>query len=84
MAEDREPPPLSNEPDLFGDDNDDDDIFKSTTSQPVSCVAVQSMSLVFIVKQDGISCYDVGFVWLFGFGFFLLPSSILFQMYAMS
>ena len=56
MAEDREPPPLSNEPDLFGDDNDDDDIFKSTTSQPVSCVAVQSMSLVFIVKRDGISC----------------------------
>lgn len=35
MAEDREPPPMQNEPDLF-DDEEDDDIFKSTSSQPVS------------------------------------------------
>lgn len=37
MAEEREPPPLQNEPDLFGNDDDDegDDIFKSATTQPV-------------------------------------------------
>lgn len=44
MAEDREPPPLNNEPDLFGEDNDDDDIFKSTTSEPVSIMSMHDLT----------------------------------------
>ena len=36
MAEERDPPPLDQEVDLFGDDDDDDDdMFKSAVAQPV-------------------------------------------------
>ncbi|KAF6025586.1 SNX1 [Bugula neritina] len=44
MAEEREPPPLENEPDLFGEDDDDDDIFKSALSQPKIEVNTESVA----------------------------------------
>lgn len=41
MAEEREPPPMEKEPDLF-DEDDDEDIFKSAISQPVSSTYIMS------------------------------------------